>query len=382
MTPKRGVEANGWRVMECVVVFMVMHLLAARLWRALLLVFAALLTFAAPVSAQNCTTPVNLNTNGGFTSALTGYSSVGSWQFNQTLDPGVYGTIYNTHAAVQNPAAAPTGSLATNYPASTLNSFVINENDAANDTLTISSPLTGYGLYNSGQLRIWFDVGWRQAGGSPTTAGTLDIRVNGTTYMRIVTVAGNNPGSATSTLFSGATLGTSSASTFANTGGGGILSQWNTVHLIVPYSASTMPVVCFAMSGGGGVSDDFALDRIYVPMCTVTPIVTSKLMRVVSDMVSSSNPKAIPGATVRYCITVANPAGNPTVQTVNISDTLSTLPGAYVASSLRINGTVTGSTCNEDGVAGGSFGSGTVSATLANLASGQARTIYFDMVLN
>lgn len=368
--------------MEFAVVFTFMHFLAAQLCRSLLLVIAALLTVVAPVSAQNCTTPVNLNTNGSFNSALSGYSSVGSWQFNQTLDPGVYGTIYNTHAAVRNPTAGPTGALSTNYPASTLNSFVINENDAANDTLTISTPVTGYGLYNSGQLRIWFDVGWRQAGGSPTTAATLDIRVNGTSFMRITTVAGNNPGSATSTLFLGATLGTSSASAFANTGGAGALSQWNTVHLIVPYSASTMPVVSFAMSGGGGVSDDFALDRIYVPMCAVSSVVTSKLMWVVSDAVSSSNPKAIPGATIRYCITVTNPAGNPTVQTVNINDTLSTLPATFVADSLRINGTVAGSTCNADGVAGGSFGSGTVSATLANLASGQARTIYFDMVLN
>lgn len=353
----------------------------ALLCRALLLVFAAILTFAAPVSAQNCTTPVNLAINGGFASGLTGYSSVDTWQFNQTLDPGVYGTLYNTHAAVQNPAAAPTGSLATNYPASTLNSFVINENDAANDTLTISSPLAGYGLYNSGQLRIWFDVGWRQAGGSPTTAGTLDIKVNGTTYMQIVTVAGSSPGSATSTLFSGATLGANSASTFVNTGAGGALSQWNTVHLIVPYSASTMPVISFVMSGGGGVSDDFALDRIYVPMCSVTPVSALKTSTVVSDAVSVSNPKAIPGATIRYCIRVTNPAGNPTVETVNFTDTIAALPGTYVANSLRINGTVSGATCNGDGANGGSFGGGTVTATLANLLAGQTRTIYFDMII-
>ncbi len=349
--------------------------------RSLWLVFAIALLIAAPAQAQNCTTPVNLNSNGAFESALTGYSSIGSWQFNQTLDPAIYGTLYNTHAAVQNPAAAPTGSLATNYPASTLNSFVINENDAANDTLTISSPLSGYGLYTSGQLHIWFDMGWRQAGGSPTTAGTLDINVNGTTYMRITTVAGNNAGSATSQLFSGATLGTSSASSFANSGTGGAFSQWNTVHLIVPYSASSMPAISFAMSGGGGISDDFALDRIYVPMCAVTPIATSKSMTVVSDAVSSSNPKAIPGATIRYCITVTNPAGNPTVETINISDTISPLPATYVANSLRINGSVAGATCNVDGVAGGSFASGTVSATLTNLSSGQSRTIYFDMLV-
>jgi hypothetical protein len=354
------------------------------LWHWIFLVFLAPLTFASPALAQNCTTPVNINTNGAFdasNTALTGYSSIGNWQLNKTLDPGIYGTIYNTHTAVTNAAAAPTGGLATNYPASTLNSFAMNENDAANDSLTLAAPLTGYGLYNSGQLRIWFDAGWRQAGGTGTLSGILEVRVNNTPYMRITTISGHTTGNAAVELLNGATFG-AAAPTFTVSGGAGVLSQWNTVNLIVPYTATTVPVVSFVMSGGSGIRDDFALDRIYVPMCLVTPVSVLKSSTVVSDAVSVSNPKAIPNATIRYCIRVTNPAGNPTVETVNISDTLSTLPGAYVASSLRINGTVTGSTCNADGVTGGSFGSGTVSATLANLLSGETRTIYFDMIIS
>jgi len=331
------------------------------------LMWAVALTLAplSAAQAQNCTAPVNLASNGSFDSGLTGYTNTGNWLFNQTLNPAIYGTLYNTRAAVQNPTAAPSGQDASAYPAATTSAFVINEEDAANDTLTIGARAGTHVPYFTGELHIWFDMGWRQAGGNPTTAGTLTVRVNGTVYLTVTTVAGNGAGNATAALFNGAQLGANTPSTYANGSAVGALSPWTTIRLIVPYTSGATPTISFAMSGGGGVSDDFALDRIYAPLCPVTAISVGKSSSVVSDPVNgTTNPKITPGATIRYCITVTNPASNPSATSVTLSDQLGGLPVTYVAGSVRINGTASGGTCNADGSVGGAFAANTVSATL------------------
>lgn len=351
-----------------------MAMLCAALW------FCAL---NAPAAAQNCATPVNLNSNGSFDNGLAGYSATGSWMLNQGLDPATYGTIYNSRAAVQNAPAAPSGQAAAAYPAASLNAFAINENDAANDMLTIASPAGSHITYFANQLHIWFDMGWRQAGGTGSTAATLALKVNGTTYFTATTVAGNSPGNATGALSNGATYGSSTPNAYVNDGGAGSLSRWYTLRIVIPYTSSAIPQISFAMSGGGGISDDFALDRIYVPLCPVTAIAVSKSSTVLSDPVNgTTNPKMIPGAQVRYCIIVTNPASNPTATSVALSDPLGALPATYVAGSLRINGSATSGTCNADGSAGGTVSADTVSATLSDIPAGGTRTTYFDVTVN
>jgi hypothetical protein len=115
--------------------------------------------------------------------------------------------------------------------------------------------------YFNGQIHVWFDMGWRQAGGTTNFAATLKLQLNNVTYLTITTVAGNSPGNAVATLANGASLGANTPSTYTNTGGGGSVSQWNTIHVIIPYSGTVPPDLSFVMSGGGGVSDDFAIDR-------------------------------------------------------------------------------------------------------------------------
>jgi hypothetical protein len=109
----------------------------ALVWAAGLL----LTTLSTTAQARHCTAPVNLASNGSFDSGLTGYTNTGNWLFNQTLDPGTYGTFYNTRAAVQNPSAAPSGQDASAYPAAT--------------SVTLSDPLGGLpATYVTGSLRI------------------------------------------------------------------------------------------------------------------------------------------------------------------------------------------------------------------------------------
>ncbi len=103
---------------------------------------------------------------------------------------------------------------------------------------------------------------------------------------------------------------------------------------------------------------------------------------VVSDPVNgTTNPKLIPGAVVEYCIAVSNAAGGASANSIAVSDVLpATL--TYVASSIRLDGTTTGLVCNADGVAGGTFASGTVSGTLATVTAGATRTLVFRATVN
>jgi uncharacterized repeat protein (TIGR01451 family) len=120
-----------------------------------------------------------------------------------------------------------------------------------------------------------------------------------------------------------------------------------------------------------------------------TSVNVSKISWVVSDGVSGANPKALPGATVRYCITVSNTGGS-TMTSVNASDPVpSNL--SFVAGSIR-SGTSCGgaSSVEDDGNSGadesdpfgGSYAGTTVTGTAATLAGGSAFVFTFDATVN
>ena len=108
----------------------------------------------------------------------------------------------------------------------------------------------------------------------------------------------------------------------------------------------------------------------------------TKTSRVISDPLNgTTNPKMIPGAVVEYCIAVSN-GGGATATNVAITDSLPATTTYLAAFGIFVNGTVTAGTCNADGVAGGSFAAGTVSAPLSNLAGGDTRTVVFRVTVN
>jgi uncharacterized repeat protein (TIGR01451 family) len=114
-------------------------------------------------------------------------------------------------------------------------------------------------------------------------------------------------------------------------------------------------------------------------------VTVTKSSRVVSDPVNlTNNPKAIPGATVEYCIRVANAAGAATATDVNVTDNLPS-DVTFVDDSIRINGDAD---C-ANGAVGGTFdaGAGTagadlVSGTLLDIAASQTRSLYFQVTIN
>lgn len=112
-------------------------------------------------------------------------------------------------------------------------------------------------------------------------------------------------------------------------------------------------------------------------------ISATKTSRVISDPFNgSTDPKMIPGAVVEYCIAVANAAGSATATGINVSDELPTQTTYDSAFGIKLNGTVTGGSCNADGASGGAFASGIVSGTLTDIAAGVTRTLVFRVSVN
>jgi uncharacterized repeat protein (TIGR01451 family) len=136
-------------------------------------------------------------------------------------------------------------------------------------------------------------------------------------------------------------------------------------------------------TAGGNVLRDgihFAEDDYTILAAALTATKTS---RVISDPFNgSTNPKMIPGAVVEYCIAVANAAGSATATGINVSDELPNETTYDSAFGIKLNGTITGSSCNADGASGGSYAGGIVSGTLTDIAAGVTRTLVFRVSVN
>lgn len=110
-----------------------------------------------------------------------------------------------------------------------------------------------------------------------------------------------------------------------------------------------------------------------------------KSSKVISDPLNgTANPKAVPGATIEYCIAVANAAGGAAASNVAIMDILPAEVAYSSAYGIFIGGTVTGGVCNADGTTGGAYNSGTtaVSGTLSSLPAGDTKTLRFRATIN
>jgi uncharacterized repeat protein (TIGR01451 family) len=122
----------------------------------------------------------------------------------------------------------------------------------------------------------------------------------------------------------------------------------------------------------------------------VANLLIAKTSSIVSDPVNgATNPKAIPGATMRYCLLVTN-NGSATATSVFVSDPL---PAAtsFVAGSIRSGTSCAGAVTVEDDDAAGTdesdpFGAAvagtTVSASAATLGPASAMAVAFDVTVN
>ncbi len=167
-------------------------------------------------------------------------------------------------------------------------------------------------------------------------------------------------------------------------GGAGALGD----RLTATAGANTTDVDTVLFDGRGvtdAVNDGaFSAEGVYEVAGAVLTV--AKTSRVVSDPVNGEGPnaKAIPGATVEYCITVGNAANAATATNVNLLDDLP----VDVAFSESFGIFVDGSATCTGGTAGGTFAEGVgangrdrVTGTLSDLAASETRSLYFRVTI-
>ncbi|GAB4470792.1 MAG: hypothetical protein OHK0018_00260 [Erythrobacter tepidarius] len=154
-------------------------------------------------------------------------------------------------------------------------------------------------------------------------------------------------------------------------------------------SATNTTGIDTVLFDGQGVTDatrDGAFSAIGTYTVAAAMIDVAKTSRVISDPVNgTTNPKAIPGATVEYCITVSNAAGAATATDVDVTDDLPFDVTYDSAFGIFVNGDATcanGTIGGNFAPAGGPGGADRVTGDLSDIAGGQTRSLYFRVVID
>ncbi len=139
----------------------------------------------------------------------------------------------------------------------------------------------------------------------------------------------------------------------------------------------------YADTGRDGIES--ALDDYTVTAAVLSVFKSSK---VISDGISTGNFKAIPGAVVEYCISVANSAGSATATSILVGDNIPANT-TFVTGSILVDATVTspGSAAQvcSAGTAGGTYVTTPLpkaSGTLSSITAGTARALIFRVTID
>lgn len=261
---------------------------------------------------------------------------------------------------------------------------VTNLSNSATD-LALTTALSGGNSANIGNIRIYLDSnGNRQLDAAEITTGPItyldEVAEDDTVEVLVVSDIGVN-------AVNGDTFDVQLTAAAHAAGAAGSLGSV----LSATAGANTVGIDT-VLFDGAGVADSandgrFSAEGRYTVAGALLTV--AKASRVVSDPVNgvSPNAKAIPGATVEYCITVANAVGAATATNINLTDDL---PDDVTFSSsfgIFVNGDATCSA--NSGTAGGTFaagagvgGSDRVTGALSDVAAGQTRSLYFQVVIN
>lgn len=160
-------------------------------------------------------------------------------------------------------------------------------------------------------------------------------------------------------------------------------------------TADNPAVVDTVYADGAGNGGDTARDGKYSAKSQFDVVTASialvKLVRTVSDPYNgTTNPKAIPGATMEYCLIVRN-TGSASANSIVLNDLIPT-GTTYVAGSARTEGATIGTgatevcdttTATTGGVAAGAtYASNTVTATIATVPVGTDKAARFSVTVN
>lgn len=170
-----------------------------------------------------------------------------------------------------------------------------------------------------------------------------------------------------------------------------------------PYQRTFRPLVALTAFNGQNANGNWVLTicdslnadsgTFFHSTLVITPqpasLNAAKVSSIVTDTISGANPKALPGATVRYCITISN-AGPGIAATINANDILPTrltyVPGSMVSGA----DCATAATVEDDNAAGAdetdpmgaSFTAGTVNITRPFMLSGTSFSVVLNAVVN
>ncbi|MFN0045397.1 MAG: hypothetical protein ACKVOS_02900 [Sphingorhabdus sp.] len=282
----------------------------------------------------------------------------------------------------------PTGTTQVNPGANgQVTTFILSNtsNDTLDFTITPSQLVGGTAAhggtdaFNVTNLLVCLDANADNSCDAAATA-TLTINDLGADANTTILVVGDIPLSATN----GQVAGVSLTAAALNSNGTAITAATDaTVN-----GALTVETI-FADTGRDG--SEIAEDDYTVQAAVLSVFKTSSIL---SDGVSASNFKAIPGAVVEYCISVANASGGATATNITISDLVPTNT-TFVPGSIRVDGTVTSPGASQVCAAGttvtdtadadaGSFGTpaNTVAGTLSNIAGGNSSALIFRATIN
>lgn len=227
---------------------------------------------------------------------------------------------------------------------------------------------------------------------APSASLTInDLVADGTATILIV---GDIPASATN----GQVANVSATATALNSDGSPITGADAAAADATVNGAGTVETIFadVAKSGNGGTSAardgiDVATDDYTVAAAVLSVFKSS---RIISDGVSTANFKAVPGAVVEYCISVANATGAATATNIAVRDVV---PAdlTYSAGTILVDATVSNPGASQTCSAGTSVTDGTgddageynagatrAEGTLSNIAAGTARALIFRATID
>jgi uncharacterized repeat protein (TIGR01451 family) len=298
------------------------------------------------------------------------------------------------------------GSLNNNLALSGLGTFnfaVTSSTALINSTPAINGNLTG-GL-GGAEVNLFYNMDNALQSDTATTTITLptavpgaqfrifDVDFGANSYADKITVTGSYNGSPVTPTLTNGISNTVSGNVAIGDAGAGDTTANGTV--FVTFSG---PVDTIVIAYGNHTTAPANPGNQWMGVHDITfcrpqaNLVATKISSIISDGVSGSNPKSLPGAIVRYCITITN-SGTGTATTVNANDTLPT-DVTYVPGSL-MSGTSCGTAStieDDDNSDGGETDPVTMSASAtapvtitgsrATLPPGASMALVFHATIN
>lgn len=278
--------------------------------------------------------------------------------------------------------------------------FAVATEGTYNAPLALTSDNTGG--FGAGQLSLFQSIEYTNRSQVTTTTVTLPTAVPGVQFRVFdvdfaandfadkLTVTGTFNGSpVTPTLTNGIANYVIGNVAIGDVGSGGTAADGN---VVVTFSSAvdTIAIVYGNHTTAPADPDGQAISIYDFNFCRPQAnISVTKISSVLSDGVSVTNPKAIPGATVRYCILISNP-GSGTATGLTVADaipaTVTYVPGTILSGS----SCASAATAEDDNAAGADesdpFGVSvtgtTLAATAASLGPAAAFAILFNATIN